>query len=57
MSIASNKPNECLGYKIIFFFVVFDNFTTSLQVDKEKINLSLWDTAGSEDYDNLRLLV
>jgi len=36
---------------------VFDNFTTSLQVDKEKINLSLWDTAGSEDYDNLRLLV
>jgi len=35
---------------------VFDNFTQECVVDGEDINLSLWDTAGQEEYGRLRLL-
>eukprot|EP01083_Nonionella_stella_P022809 63066_1 len=33
---------------------VFDNFSKNLIIDSEKFSLSLWDTAGQEDYDKFR---
>ncbi|XP_042897548.1 ras-like GTP-binding protein RHO [Parasteatoda tepidariorum] len=35
---------------------VFENYVSELEVDNKKVELSLWDTAGQEDYDKLRPL-
>ncbi|KAM3142360.1 hypothetical protein pb186bvf_005517 [Paramecium bursaria] len=35
---------------------VFENFTTQLSLDKNQFNISLWDTAGQETYEKLRVL-
>ena len=35
---------------------VFENYVTTLKVASKRIELSLWDTAGQEDYDRLRPL-
>lgn len=35
---------------------VFDTFVSDITVDGKEVELSLWDTAGQEDYDRLRTL-
>lgn len=35
---------------------VFDNYTANVMINNEIIQLSLWDTAGQEDFDKLRPL-
>ncbi|XP_072573618.1 rho family GTPase 3b isoform X3 [Paramormyrops kingsleyae] len=35
---------------------VFENYTASFEIDKKRIELSLWDTSGSPYYDNVRPL-
>jgi small GTP-binding protein len=35
---------------------VYENYVADLEVDGKAIELSLWDTAGQEDYDRLRPL-
>jgi small GTP-binding protein len=35
---------------------VFDNYVVKLQVNDKEVNLQLWDTAGQEDLENIRVL-
>jgi len=35
---------------------VFETYVASIQIDEKDVELSLWDTAGQEDYDRLRPL-
>ncbi|CAL8250664.1 unnamed protein product [Arctogadus glacialis] len=35
---------------------VFENYTASLQLEEQRVELSLWDTSGSPYYDNVRPL-
>lgn len=35
---------------------IFDNHQVYAEIDKKKVKLNLWDTAGQEDYDRLRPL-
>jgi GTPase SAR1 family protein len=44
---------------ILLFIVIsfrFDNFSDTIEVDGQSYNVSLWDTAGQEDYERLRIL-
>ncbi len=34
---------------------MFDNYVVHLMSDREAIQLSLWDTAGQEDFDRIRV--
>lgn len=33
---------------------VFDNYTTTVMVDNETVNLGLWDTAGQDEFAHVR---
>eukprot|EP01125_Pyxidicula_operculata_P021007 TRINITY_DN7925_c0_g1_i1.p1 TRINITY_DN7925_c0_g1~~TRINITY_DN7925_c0_g1_i1.p1 ORF type:complete len:194 (+),score=1.09 TRINITY_DN7925_c0_g1_i1:59-640(+) len=35
---------------------VLDNYTTNLMIEDKNVSLTVWDTAGSDDYDHLRPL-
>ncbi|KAL1250067.1 hypothetical protein QQF64_021072, partial [Cirrhinus molitorella] len=35
---------------------VFENYTACLELDDQRVELSLWDTSGSPYYDNVRPL-
>ncbi|XP_051958363.1 rho-related GTP-binding protein RhoN-like [Xyrauchen texanus] len=35
---------------------VFENYTASFEIDKQRIELTMWDTSGSSYYDNVRPL-
>ncbi|KAM6897851.1 rho-related GTP-binding protein RhoN-like [Xenentodon cancila] len=35
---------------------VFENYTASFEIDKQRIELNMWDTSGSPYYDNVRPL-
>eukprot|EP01092_Planopodium_desertum_P013161 TRINITY_DN6280_c0_g1_i1.p1 TRINITY_DN6280_c0_g1~~TRINITY_DN6280_c0_g1_i1.p1 ORF type:complete len:187 (-),score=28.20 TRINITY_DN6280_c0_g1_i1:33-593(-) len=50
MSFAKNAfPQEYIP-------TVFDNYKTQIMIDEKPYSLGLWDTAGQEEYDRLRLL-
>ncbi|KAG7663271.1 RHO1 [[Candida] subhashii] len=40
----------------IYIPTIFDNFITDLEIDDKKVELAIWDTAGQEEYDRLRVL-
>ncbi|KAJ3028906.1 UNVERIFIED_CONTAM: hypothetical protein HDU68_000603 [Siphonaria sp. JEL0065] len=45
-----------LAFPTSYHPTIFENFITSISVNGKLIDLSLWDTAGQEDYDRLRPL-
>ena len=44
------------GFLSQFVPTVFDNYSAHVKFGKSTLNVSLWDTAGPEDYDRLRPL-
>jgi len=44
------------SFPVEYVPTVFDNFAGSFTCDGMKINMTLWDTAGQEDYERLRPL-
>lgn len=43
-------------FPIDYVPTIFETYTTNLIVDGRRVNLSLWDTAGQEDFERLRPL-
>ena len=47
-----NKNNPLIAR----IFCSFENYAETMTVDEVDVNLTLWDTAGQEDYERLRPL-
>jgi len=45
-----------LSHKQVSQPTVFENYTVNILVQNNEVELTLWDTAGQEDYDQLRRL-
>lgn len=43
-------------YRLIILFFSFDNYSDIITVDNQNFSMTLWDTAGQEDYERLRPL-
>ncbi|CAG00848.1 unnamed protein product [Tetraodon nigroviridis] len=44
------------SYPESYIPTVFENYTASFEIDKQRIELNMWDTSGSAYYDNVRPL-
>lgn len=58
MSISTLKIEglSIVWLKQIIYFYRFDNFADTITVDGQEYNMTLWDTAGQEDFERLRPL-
>lgn len=41
---------------MFYMFIRFDNYADIINVDGQEFAMTLWDTAGQEDYERLRPL-
>lgn len=44
------------SFPVMYMPTVFENYVASIPVDNHVVEMSLWDTAGQEDYDRIRPL-
>ncbi|EDW02173.1 GH21848 [Drosophila grimshawi] len=44
------------NFPLDYVATVFETYVADVEVEGSKVELALWDTAGQEDYDRLRLL-
>ncbi|EMP40533.1 Rho-related GTP-binding protein RhoN [Chelonia mydas] len=52
---AAEPPADCWNIRN-YVPTVFENYTASFEIDKQRIELNMWDTSGSAYYDNVRPL-
>ena len=43
-------------FPLVYVPTLFENYVQEIEVDEKQVELTLWDTAGQEDYDRLRPL-
>ena len=44
------------SFNLILLFKVFDNYAVTVHIGKQQVTLGLFDTAGQEDWDRLRIM-
>ncbi|XP_039596059.1 rho-related GTP-binding protein RhoN isoform X2 [Polypterus senegalus] len=51
------KKEDEAGRQVLSYVpTVFENYTASFEIEKQRIELNMWDTSGSAYYDNVRPL-
>ena len=56
MQIIRYKLDQRDEFPEIYVPTVFENYVVDIEIDGKPMELTLWDTAGQEDYDRLRPL-